>query len=276
MFIALRIPASTPLPRLARPLLPLPLARLKRIPRPMLIKLMIPCLVEDCLPEIGLAVVSVLTRLGVGVEHPKGQTCCGQMSFKAGDAARARALALRSLDLFAGPDAVVCPSGSCAKMLRAYPQLFEPGTPDHARALDLAGRVREFCEFTLALPGAPDFGARLQARAVLHRSCQLDGSEAPARLLGAIGGLTLLEPERPERCCGFGGLFSLQFPAVSESLVEDKARELLALEPDILVSAEPSCLMNIGSYLTRQGRPVRALHAAQLLDLALTGGASWS
>jgi L-lactate dehydrogenase complex protein LldE len=242
--------------------------------------LMIPCLVEDCLPEIGLAVVSVLERLGVGVDHPKGQTCCGQMAFKTGDAANARALALRSLDLFAGPDAVVCPSGSCAKMLRTYPQLFEPGTPDHARALDLAARTFEFCEFTLSLPGAPDFGASLRARAALHRSCQLDGSEAPARLLEAIDGLTLLEPERPERCCGFGGLFSLQFPAVSESLVESKAHELLALKPDLLVSAEPSCLMNIGGYLSRQGRPVRALHAAQLLDLALSGaqggGATWS
>jgi L-lactate dehydrogenase complex protein LldE len=246
----------------------------------MRIKLMIPCLVEDCLPEIGLAVVSVLERLGCGVDHPKGQTCCGQMAFKTGDVANARAQALRNLELFAGPEPVVCPSGSCTKMLRTYPQLFEPGTPDHARALDLAGRVSEFCAFVLALPGAPDFGGELKARAALHRSCQLDGSAAPERLLAAVHGLTLLEPERPERCCGFGGLFSLQFSAVSESLVEDKARELLALDPDILVSAEPSCLMNISGYLSRSGRPVRALHAAQLLDLALNsgqaGGSSWT
>ncbi len=238
--------------------------------------LMIPCLVEDCLPEIGLAAASVLERLGCGVDHPRDQTCCGQLAFKTGDAAGARALALRSLELFDGPEPVVCPSGSCAKMLRTYPQLFEPGTPDHARALDLAGRTFEFCAFVLSLPGAPDFGAELKARAALHRSCQLDGSDAPQRLLAAVRGLTLLEPERPERCCGFGGLFSLQFPAVSESLLEDKARELLAFEPDILVSAEPSCLMNLGGYLSRSGRPVRALHAAQLLDLALTGGPSWT
>ncbi|MDP3427485.1 MAG: (Fe-S)-binding protein, partial [Humidesulfovibrio sp.] len=128
----------------------------------MRIKLMIPCLVEDCLPEIGLAVVSVLERLGCEVDHPKGQTCCGQMAFKTGDAAGTRAQALRVLDVFAGVEPVVCPSGSCAKMLRTYPQLFEPGTQDQARALDLAGRVSEFCAFVLALPGAPDFGARLR------------------------------------------------------------------------------------------------------------------
>ncbi len=253
----------------------------------MRITLMIPCLVEDCLPEIGLAVVSVLERLGVGVDHPRVQTCCGQMAWKTGDVARARALALRSLELFAGPAPVVCPSGSCAKMLRTYPELFAPGTPDHARALDLAGRVFEFCEFVLSLPGAPDIGAEWNVRAALHRSCQMDGSDAPQRLLSAVRGLTLLEPERPERCCGFGGLFSLQFPAVSESLLEDKAHELLALDPEILVSAEPSCLMNISGYLARLGRPVRPLHAAQALDHgldlglqgaltgALTGGPTW-
>ncbi|MDP3427700.1 MAG: (Fe-S)-binding protein, partial [Humidesulfovibrio sp.] len=124
------------------------------------------------------------------------------------------------------------------------------------------------------------FGARLRVRAALHRSCQLDGSAAPQRLLAAVHDLTLLEPERPERCCGFGGLFSLQFPAVSESLVEDKTREILALDPDILVSAEPSCLMNISGYLSRNGRPLRALHAAQVLDLGLkevlAGGLPWS
>ena len=249
----------------------------------MRIQLMIPCLVEDCLPEIGLAVVSVLERLGCAVDHPQGQTCCGQMAFKTGDVAGARAQALHSLEIFADTGAVVCPSGSCTKMLRTYPQLFEPGTRDHARAVELAGRVSEFCEFVLALPGAPDFGGELKARAALHRSCQLDGSDAPQRLLSAVRGLTLLEPERPERCCGFGGLFSLQFPAVSESLLEDKASELLALDPDLLVSAEPSCLMNISGYLSRNGRmtgPGRALHVAQVLDLALngalTGGALWS
>jgi len=246
----------------------------------MRIKLMIPCLVEDCLPEIGLAVVAVLERLGCAVDHPQGQTCCGQMPFKTGDVANARALALRNLDIFAGPEAVVCPSGSCTKMLRTYPQLFEPGTQDHARAVDLAGRSFEFCEFVLSLPGAPDFGGELRVRAALHRSCQLDGSDAPTRLLSAVRGLTLLSPERPERCCGFGGLFSLQFPGVSESLVEDKAHELLALDPELLVSAEPSCLMNISGYLARLGKPVRALHAAQVLDLALKGalggGAPWT
>lgn len=241
----------------------------------MRVLLQIPCLVEDCLPDIGLAAVAVLERLGFDVAHPAGQTCCGQLAFKTGDAEGARAQARRMFELFAGPDPVVSPSGSCAKMLRAYPGLFAPGTADHARALDLAARTSEFCAFALSAPGAPDFGATLNARAALHRSCQLDGSDAPLRLLQGVRGLSVVEPERPERCCGFGGLFSMQFPSVSEALLEDKAGELLALAPDMLVSAEPSCLMNIGGYLARLGRPLPVLHVAQLLAKAL-GGPSWN
>jgi L-lactate dehydrogenase complex protein LldE len=237
----------------------------------MRILLHIPCLVEDCMPEIGLAAHDVLARLGHSVTAPSGQTCCGQLAYKTGDLDAARALARRALDLFPGPDPVVSPSGSCAKMLRSYPALFEPGTPEHARAVDLAGRTYEFCGFIASQPGFAELAPRLDVRACLHRSCQLDGSDAPERVLGQIAGLTLLDPERPERCCGFGGLFSLQFSAVSEALLEEKAREILASGADMLVSAEPSCLMNIGGYLSRKGEKLPVLHAAQVIDRALGG-----
>ncbi len=230
------------------------------------------------MPEVGLAAHAVLDRLGFDVIHPAGQTCCGQLAYKTGDAAAARALARRVLDLFPGPDPVVSPSGSCAKMLHTYPALFEPGTDDHARALDLAGRSFEFCGFLAARPdfaGLARLSPTLKVRACLHRSCQLDGSDAPQRALALVRGLTLLEPERPERCCGFGGLFSLQFPAVSESLLEDKAHEILATGAELIVSAEPSCLMNIGGYLARQGKALPVLHAAQVLAKAL-GGSPWT
>ncbi|MDR3639874.1 MAG: (Fe-S)-binding protein [Humidesulfovibrio sp.] len=236
--------------------------------------LFVPCLVEDCQPEAAEAVVAVLEHLNVEVRHPAGQTCCGQLAYKTGDLKNARRLAARYLDVFAAPGPVVCPSGSCAKMVRTYPALFAPGTSEHSRALDLAMRTFEFCEFVAGLPGADSLGAELATRACYHGSCQLqdqtdDGAEAPRKLLRGVRGLTLVEAERPDRCCGFGGIFSLQFTAVSEALVEDKCREILALEPDILVSAEPSCLMNISGHLARLGRPLPALHVAQVLAAGL-------
>ena len=100
--------------------------------------------------------------------------------------------------------------------------------------------------------------------------------DAPRELLRGVRGLTLVEAERPDRCCGFGGVFSLQFSAVSEALAEDKCREILALEPDVLVSAEPSCLMNISGKLARMGKPLPALHVAQVLAAGLRKEApSW-
>jgi len=236
--------------------------------------LFIPCLVEDCHPEAAEAVVEVLEHLNIEVHHPAGQTCCGQLAYKTGDLKNARVLAARYLDIFAAPGPVVCPSGSCVKMVRTYPELFAPGTDEHARALDLAARTFEFCEFVAGLPGADQLGAHLKTRACYHGSCQLqgqtdDGAEAPRKLLRGVRGLTLVEADRADRCCGFGGIFSLQFTAVSNALVEDKCREILALEPDILVSAEPSCLMNISGHLARLGKPLPALHVAQVLAAGL-------
>jgi L-lactate dehydrogenase complex protein LldE len=234
--------------------------------------LFIPCLVEDCQPEAAEAVAAVLEHLNVEVHHPAGQTCCGQLAYKTGDLANARRLAARYLDVFSAPGPVVCPSGSCVKMVHNYPELFAPGTPEHARAVDLAARTFEFCAFVAGLPGADKLGAHLKTRACYHGSCQLQGlpgADAPRQLLRGVRGLTLVEAERPDRCCGFGGVFSLQFTSVSEALVEDKCREILALEPEILVSAEPSCLMNISGHLARLGRSLPALHVAQVLAAGL-------
>jgi L-lactate dehydrogenase complex protein LldE len=236
-------------------------------------QLFVPCLVEDCHPEAAVAAAEALERLGVGVAHPAGQTCCGQLAYKTGDLANARRLALRYLDVFSAPGPVVGLSGSCVKMVRTYPSLFEPGSDEHARALDLAARTFEFCAFVLAAPGAGKLKASLCARACYHGSCQMgDGAAAPRELLGRVRGLTVVEAERPDRCCGFGGVFSLQFTEVSGVLAEDKCREILACEPDILVSAEPSCLMNISGSLARMGRELPALHVAEVLAAAMKGG----
>lgn len=244
--------------------------------------LFIPCLVEDCQPEIGEAVVSVLEHLGLRPELPRGQSCCGQLAYKTGDLDGARTLALRYLEVFRAPGPVVCPSGSCVKMVRTYPTLFAPGTPEHARATDLAGRTFEFCQFVAGELGRVELGAQLATRACYHGSCQVDRAlgitQAPRDLLRAVRGLTLVEAARPDRCCGFGGVFSLQFTGVSQALVEDKTEEILATGAEMLVSAEPSCLMNIGGHLARRGSTLPTLHVAQVLALGLgleKGNTAW-
>lgn len=244
------------------------------------VQLLVPCLVEDCQPEIGEAVVAVLEHLGLTPVLPPGQTCCGQMAYKSGDWDRARGMALRALDIFADSAPVVCPSGSCVKMVHSYPELFEPGSYDHARAVALAARTFEFCAFLVDELGREDLGASLEGKACFHASCQVSALEegrqgqTPAlRLLANVRGLEVVQPERADRCCGFGGLFSVQFPSLSESLVAEKVSEILDTGASLVVTAEPSCLMNIGGAMARQGASaLPAMHIAQVLASGISGG----
>jgi L-lactate dehydrogenase complex protein LldE len=235
------------------------------------VKLFVPCLVDQFHPEIAESAARVLTRAGCRVDYPYGQTCCGLPVYKAGHADEARKLAANWLRLFDGAEAVVAPSGSCTAMVRhAYPRLFsdDPGMLSQAR--EAAGRTFEFCEFLAGRLGATDTGAELDATAVYHDSCQvgrvLGVRREPLELLAGVRGLTLARPDRPEDCCGFGGAFSLQFPELSAAMTADKLADLEGSGADVVVSAEPSCLLNLESMARRRKSRLRFMHVAELLD----------
>jgi L-lactate dehydrogenase complex protein LldE len=220
---------------------------------------------------MGEATARVLARANVGLDYPKGQTCCGQPQYKTGHRKRARQLARHFLEVFGGAEAVVSPSGSCVSMVRNYyPELFRDEARWYDRAVDLGKRVYELTEFLVRVMGVTDVGASWSGKAVYHDSCQVSRAlgvrDEPRALLSRVKGLELVEMEQAEVCCGFGGTFSLQFPAISEAMVAEKASRILATGADLVVSAEVSCLMNIGGYLEKHRHPVRALHIAQLLD----------
>lgn len=235
------------------------------------VDLFIPCLVDQFLPEVARACANVLERVGVTLRLPEGQTCCGQPVYKAGRFTQARDIARRHLALFEDAEAVVAPSGSCVHMIRhGYPELFadEPGMRERARALGL--RTYEFCEYLVDVLGVTDVDANYVARAVYHDSCQVGRSLGvkiqPRALLDAVGGLTRVELEFPDECCGFGGPFAVQHAAVSEAILEDKIDDILASQADIVVTAEPSCLLNIRGGLEKLKAKQPVLHIAQVLD----------
>ncbi len=234
------------------------------------VSLFIPCLVENFHPEIGEATARILAGAGVRPVLPAGQTCCGQPLYKAGQVGQARVLARRYLDVFADPHPVVAPSGSCVAMVRTYPELFADEPVLQQRAEELAARTFELTEFLVDRLGRQDLGVSFQARAVYHDSCQVGRAlgirRQPAALLSRVRGLELLDLERPETCCGFGGTFSLQFPELSGAMTQDKTAAILASGADTLISPEVSCLMNIQGALDKQERSVRCLHIAQVLD----------
>lgn len=232
--------------------------------------LFIPCLVENFRPEIGVATARLVARTGVLTDCPADQTCCGQPAFKTGHWRESRRLAKHFIEVFESAEAVVSPSASCVAMVRLhYPELFvdEPRWRD--RAVSLGKRVYELTEFLVDVRGVTDFGAALPGRAVYHDSCQVGRAlgikDQPRRLLEGVAGLQMLDLEEPEACCGFGGIFSLQFPDVSETILAKKAADIGRSGAEWVISAEVSCLLNIGGWLDKQSSPVHAVHIAQVL-----------
>lgn len=231
--------------------------------------LFIPCLVEHVLPQVGEATALVLERAGVRPVLPQGQTCCGQFAYKRGRPDLVRPLARRFIEIFESAPAVVGPSASCTAMVRRYPTLFPAGDPWRDRADRVAAKTFELGEFLVDCLGCPDLGARFPIRAALHASCQasrvLGVGDRTVRLLATVKGLDLVPLAHPERCCGFGGAFSIDYPEVSQAILDRKIDDVLESGAEAVITAEPSCLLNIGAALAKRGAPVRPLHLAEVL-----------
>src|SRR5947209_17416071 len=154
------------------------------------VALMVTCLGDALFPEVGVATVRLLRRLGVRVDFPQAQTCCGQPHFNSGYHDDARDLARHLMRVFAGSATVVTPSGSCAAMVKLeYPGLFHDDPPRHGQALDLAARTHELSDFLVHVLGVEDVGARFEGRATYHMACHLRGLglfTEPQRLRGRV------------------------------------------------------------------------------------------
>ncbi|WP_354644473.1 (Fe-S)-binding protein [Kitasatospora camelliae] len=230
----------------------------------MRVALFVTCVNDALYPDTGRAVVTLLERLGVEVDFPAAQTCCGQPQFNTGYRAQAERLARRTADAFAGYDYVVTPSGSCAAMVRdQYPGLGCAGLGD------LPDRVYELTEFLVDVLGVTDVGACYPHTVTYHPSCHglrmLGLGDRPLRLLRAVRGLELVELPGAQECCGFGGTFAVKNPAVSAAMGADKVRNALSSGAEVLCGADNSCLMHLGGTLRRQDAPLRTVHLAEIL-----------
>jgi L-lactate dehydrogenase complex protein LldE len=226
----------------------------------MRVALFVTCLTDTLYPRTGQSVVTLLRRLGCEVGFPAGQTCCGQMHFNSGYRRAAARLARKFAGDFAGYDAVVTPSPSCAGMIRdQFPVLGVAAGP----------RVYELSEFLVDVLGVVDVGAVFPRRVSYHPTCHslraLRVGDRPLRLLAAVAGLELVELPAADSCCGFGGTFAIKNSAMSEAMLADKVAAVASTRADVLCALDNSCLMQIGGGLSRAGSPVRVMHLADIL-----------
>ena len=227
------------------------------------------CLCDAFYDDVARATVQVLEHLGVTVEFPPDQTCCGQPAFNSGDWPASRKVARHCAKVFAGDLPVIVPSGSCAAMNSHGNLLQFEDCPDPA-VQSLADRTWEVIDFIhhgLGIKTWP--GAFAQpTKIAFHRSCHSRGTAtgAAARtLLSSIGNATVIPFGQSEQCCGFGGTFCVTFPHISGRMGTLKLDHILDVNPDLLAGVDMSCLMHLSGLAQAQGRPVPLQHTIQIL-----------
>jgi L-lactate dehydrogenase complex protein LldE len=244
----------------------------------MKVALSVTCVNDAMFPETGKAVVTLLRRLGVEVEFPAGQACCGQPMVNTGYLDEAVPVVRNYVESFAGYDAIVTPSGSCAGSARHQHALVARRSGDErlVEAVAAAAPTYELSEFLVDVLGVVDVGASFPHTVTYHPTCHslrmLGVGDRPRRLLEAVRGLRLVDLPAAEECCGFGGTFAVKNADTSVAMGADKARHVRETGAEVLVAGDNSCLMHIGGMLSRQRAGVRVMHLAEVL--AATEGAA--
>ena len=237
---------------------------------------MVTCLGDMFYPAVGVAIVRLLRRLGVSVDFPPGQTCCGLPLFNSGYHRDAARVARRTMPLFKHSEHVIVPSGSCAWMIKKeYPRLLEDDPAGFQEAQSLATRTHELSQFLVKKLGVTKLRPTLRGRVTYHDSCHLlrglGESETPRTLLRSLPGVELVELPGADQCCGFGGSFSVRLPEISSAILDRKLANVEATGADCLVACDAGCLMQMSGGLTRRGSRVRAVHLVELLENGRTG-----
>ncbi len=237
----------------------------------MKISLFATCLVDLFQGNIGKSTVELLERLGCTVDFPRSQTCCGQPAYNSGYVKASRDTMKNTIRAFEDAQYVVCPSGSCAYMLKEYPHLFEDEPYWQERAKKLAMKTYELTQFIVEVLKIEDVGARASGTATYHPSCHmtrlLQVQSAPLALLRRVEGLEVVELPLKENCCGFGGTFSVKMGRISEQMVDEKITSIQSTGVHYLVGADAGCLMNIGGRMARQNIQVETKHIAEILNM---------
>lgn len=237
----------------------------------MKISLFATCLVDMFQSNVGKSTVELLERLGCTIDFPTGQTCCGQPAYNSGYVKASRNTIKNTIRVFEHAEYVVCPSGSCAYMLKEYQYLLKEEPAWQERAKNLAAKTYELTQFIVDVLKIEDVGAKLEGTATYHPSCHmtrlLQVQSPPLILLQNVKGLELIDMPLKENCCGFGGTFSVKMGKISEQMVDEKIASIESTGVHYLIGADSGCLMNIGGRMKRQQSLIETKHIAEILNM---------
>ncbi len=241
------------------------------------IGLFIPCYIDLIYPEVGIAALELLERFGLDVHFPLNQTCCGQPMSNSGDEANAAAAERLLVENFASFDYIVGPAGSCVKQVRCH---FD-GIEQTAEVKHVREHIYELVEFLHDVLEVKSFPwAEFHHSVAIHNSCssirglglakpsELIGPafDKTASLLSKVKGVVLVQLDRPDECCGFGGTFCVTDQAVSARMGLDKTHDQLRHGAEYVVSPDMSCLMHQQGIARRAGLALKYAHVAQILN----------
>jgi L-lactate dehydrogenase complex protein LldE len=228
------------------------------------------CLAEEFFPEVNDAAATVLERLRLKIKPVRAAFCCGQVAFNEGMRDEARDLARRFLKSVEPGVPIVVPSGSCTSMLKIfYGDLLVGDSTLAAQAMAIRPWVFEFSQFIVNVLKVKYVGARYERAVAYHPSChlmrELGVRTEPMTLLSAVTGIKICDLRDREECCGFGGMFSVKFPHISASMLDDKLARLKESGAEVVVANDCGCLMQIGGGLSRAGEKIETRHLAEVL-----------
>lgn len=244
----------------------------------MRIGLFVPCYVDALYPEVGVSTYRLLKHLGLDVDYPERQTCCGQPMGNAGFEHMAVPLAKKYDELFSSYDYVVAPSASCA----AYVRFFHPHLMKEQKC-EAAEKTTDLIEFLHDILKVKSLPAKFPHKVSVHNSChgvrELGLSSPSERnipkfnkiidLLQLVEGIEVVEPDRPDECCGFGGMFAVEEQAVSARMGLEKVLRHMATGADFITGPDSSCLMHMQGVAQKKNLDIQFIHVAQILSAGL-------
>jgi L-lactate dehydrogenase complex protein LldE len=236
----------------------------------MKVALFIPCYIDQFYPNVAIATLELLEKFGCEVHYPLNQTCCGQPMANSGFEHLSKGCDKNFLENFKGYEYIVSPSGSCTLHVK-----------DHVLGKDSGNaKIYELTEFLVDVLKVENLQAHFPHKVGLHQSChgqrglklaQMSELVAqpyskPEKLLNMVAGLSIIELDRKDECCGFGGTFCVAEEAVSAKMGKDRVADHLRHEAEFITGADVSCLMHMEGILRRKGSNVKVKHIAEILN----------